>query len=219
MLKGTRGEDSLTGTDLAEIIYFEAWAKAVVKDAKPTPAWQCEVISEAAKQRAPCKISVVTPKGSGAQVTVAIEPRWFDSATDAVLRLAGLHCAACVWLLERLPKVVPGVSSARVDFGASLLHLRWDPAQVKLSKIAAFVDDLGDPPSLAAAHGEQESSRRDRPALWRIGVTGALAANAMLSSFALYAGADELVDRSFQHMFEWIGFLCALPCSRGSAFR
>jgi hypothetical protein len=76
------------GAVLAEIIYFEAWAKAFVKDAKPTPAWQCEVISEAVKQRAPCKISVVTPKGSGAQVTVAIEPRWFDSATDAVLRLA-----------------------------------------------------------------------------------------------------------------------------------
>lgn len=130
---------------------------------------------------------------------------------DAVLRLDGLHCAACVWLLERLPRAVPGVLAARVDFGAALLHVRWDPTQTKLSEIAAFVDGLGYPPSLASAQGEQAASRGDRAALWRIGVTGALAANAMLSSFALYAGADELVDRSFAHMFEWIGLACALP--------
>ena len=56
---------------LAEIIYFEAWAKGVVRGATPTPAWRCEVVSE-----------------SLAQVTVAIEPRWFDGAADAVLRFA-----------------------------------------------------------------------------------------------------------------------------------
>jgi hypothetical protein len=88
MFKKENGEAVKKGAVLAEVIYFEAWAKAQVKDAKPTPAWRCEVVSEAAKRRAPCKISVVTPKGAGAQVTVAIEPRWFDTATDAVLRLS-----------------------------------------------------------------------------------------------------------------------------------
>jgi hypothetical protein len=76
------------GAVLAEIIYFEAWARSVVKGATPTTAWRCEVQSAAAQQHAACKISVVAPRPGGAQVTVAIEPRWFDSATDAVLRLA-----------------------------------------------------------------------------------------------------------------------------------
>ncbi len=76
------------GAVLAEIIYFEAWAKGLVKGATPTTEWRCEVTSVSANEKADCKVSVVTPKGGGAQVTVAIEPRWFDGATDAVLRLA-----------------------------------------------------------------------------------------------------------------------------------
>jgi len=76
------------GAVLAEIIYFEAWAKGLVKGATPTTEWRCEVTSASANEKADCKVSVVTPKGGSAQVTVAIEPRWFDGATDAVLRLA-----------------------------------------------------------------------------------------------------------------------------------
>lgn len=88
VLKQPTGAAVQRGAVLAEIIYFEAWAKALVRGATPTTAWRCEVVSATAGQRAPCKISVVAPKGAGAQVTVAIEPRWFDSAADAVLRLS-----------------------------------------------------------------------------------------------------------------------------------
>jgi hypothetical protein len=88
MLSLESGATVRSGAVLAEIIYFEAWAKAVVRGAAPTPAWRCEVVSASLAQRADCKISVVTPRAGGAQVTVAIEPRWFDGAADAVLRLA-----------------------------------------------------------------------------------------------------------------------------------
>lgn len=75
------------GSVLADIIYFEAWAKAVVK-VTPTSAWKCEIASAAKGQSAPCHISVVTPKAGGAQLTVAVEPMWFDDAGDAVVRVA-----------------------------------------------------------------------------------------------------------------------------------
>ncbi|MDP1828997.1 MAG: hypothetical protein Q8L48_37390 [Archangium sp.] len=88
MLKQPTGAVVKRGAVLAEIIYFEAWAKAQVRGAVPTKAWRCEVISAAAQQQADCKVSVVTPKAGGALVMVAIEPRWFDGAGDAVLRLA-----------------------------------------------------------------------------------------------------------------------------------
>lgn len=88
MLKQPTGAVVKRGAVLAEIIYFEAWAKGLVRGAVPTTAWRCEVVSEAAQQKADCKVSVVTPKAGGALVMVAIEPRWFDGATDAVLRLA-----------------------------------------------------------------------------------------------------------------------------------
>ena len=88
VFKQPSGTSVKRGAVLADIIYFEAWARGVVKGATPTTSWKCQVASAAAQQTAECKISVVAPRGGGAQVTVAIEPRWFDTATDAVLRLA-----------------------------------------------------------------------------------------------------------------------------------
>ena len=88
MLKQPAGAKVKRGAVLAEIFYFEAWAKGTVKGAAPKMGWRCEVSSAALQQQGECKISVVTPKGTGAVVTVAIEPRWFDGATDAVLRFA-----------------------------------------------------------------------------------------------------------------------------------
>ncbi|MCB9639713.1 MAG: heavy metal translocating P-type ATPase metal-binding domain-containing protein, partial [Myxococcales bacterium] len=43
------------------------------------------------------------------------------------LYLEGVHCAACVWLLEKLPSLLEGVHESRVDFRRSALRLVWDP--------------------------------------------------------------------------------------------
>ena len=88
MIKQPAGTKVKRGAVVAEIIYFEAWARGVVKSAAPKMGWRCQVSSAALQQTAECKVSVVAPKGTGAVVTVAIEPRWFDGATDAVLKFA-----------------------------------------------------------------------------------------------------------------------------------
>ncbi len=88
MLKQPTGATVNRGAVLAEIIYFEAWAKGLARGKAPNTSWRCEISSASARTRADCKISVVTPKGGGWLVTVAVEPRWFDGATDAVLRVA-----------------------------------------------------------------------------------------------------------------------------------
>ena len=87
MLKQPSGSTVKRGEVLADIIYFEAWAKGLVK-ARPTTSWRCEIVSASANKKAECKISVITPKSGGSQLMVAVEPRWFDDATDTVLRVA-----------------------------------------------------------------------------------------------------------------------------------
>jgi len=56
--------------------------------------------------------------------------------------LEGVHCAACVWLVERLPRVVPGVVEARLDLRRSLVRIRWRDGQVTLARIARALDSL-----------------------------------------------------------------------------
>jgi len=105
------------------------------------------------------------------------------------LTIRGLHCAACVWLLERLPKIDPGVLEARVSLPRARVTLAWDPERTSLPAIARRIDALGYrvQPWFTGAGGAERSSTQKRY-LVRIGVAGAIAGNIMLAAVALYAG-------------------------------
>ncbi|MEI8195179.1 MAG: heavy metal translocating P-type ATPase metal-binding domain-containing protein, partial [Phycisphaerae bacterium] len=113
------------------------------------------------------------------------------SLCEVEFYLEGVHCAACVWLVERLGRVVPGVIETRLNLGKRLVTVRWDPAHVRLSRIAAALDSLGYPPHPARLADQRAlRQREDRGDLIRIGIAGACAGNAMLVAIALYAGGS-----------------------------
>jgi cation transport ATPase len=59
------------------------------------------------------------------------------------LQLQGIHCASCVWLIERLPLAIDGLASAELDMARGLVTLTWDDARVRLPAIARRLDRLG----------------------------------------------------------------------------
>lgn len=141
------------------------------------------------------------------------------------LALSGLHCAACVWLLERLPRVAPGVAQARVDFARSSLEVEWDPARTSLSAIARAVARLGYTPSPPRGRAGEQARRAElRGLLIRIGIAGAIAGNVMLMAFALYSGqwgsrVGGAMDAETRRFFEWGSLLASLPSlAAGSLF-
>lgn len=133
---------------------------------------------------------------------------WRDEAAgnhSIDLYAEGIHCAACVWLLEKLPFALDGVLECRVNYRRATLSLRWSSQRVALSRVARFVDSLGYPvhPVRGTKLGEIRA-REDRTQLVRIGVAGAMAGNVMLLSFALYAGMFSGIEARFEHLFRWI---------------
>src|SRR3970282_1809519 len=91
--------------------------------------------------------------------------------------LEGVHCAACVWLVERLPGLVPGVLEGRLDLPRSRALVRCARGPVPRSAAARQLDALG-----YRAHPgrglEARALRRqeDRRMLARIGLAGGGAA-------------------------------------------
>ena len=127
------------------------------------------------------------------------------------LYLEGVHCAACVWLVERTPQIVKGLGESRLDLGRSLVSLTWNPESVKLSEIAHTIDTLGyrvHPPSRSSQRAARRDS--DRRSLIRIGIAGALAGNAMLLAIALYAGMFEGMDAGTKLAFRLISAVIAV---------
>jgi Cu2+-exporting ATPase len=128
---------------------------------------------------------------------------------EAHLLVEGIHCAACVWLIEHRLNTLPGVLSARVNLSAKRLLLRWDNSQVKLSEIIARLGEIGysaTPFDPEAAEGVLKKQTRDL--LFRITFAGFTMMNLLWVSIALYSGADE---GSFRSLFHWVGFALATP--------
>ncbi|MBL8878960.1 MAG: heavy metal translocating P-type ATPase [Phycisphaerales bacterium] len=118
------------------------------------------------------------------------------------LFLEGVHCAACVWLVEKLPLIAPGVVSARLELRRSLLRLTWDPGGGALSTAARALDSLGYSPHPARDVAKRTIRRReDARLLVRIGVAGAIAGNVMLLGFALYSGMFAVMEPQYQALF------------------
>ncbi|MBV1862736.1 MAG: heavy metal translocating P-type ATPase metal-binding domain-containing protein, partial [Nannocystaceae bacterium] len=106
------------------------------------------------------------------------------------LGIDGMHCAACVWLLERLPQVVRGVTEARVNWRRATLTVHWTPGQAQLSSIADRVAKLGYRPfpliSETTARGSQAGARSR---MVQLALAFAAAGNNMLIATGLYLGA------------------------------
>lgn len=134
------------------------------------------------------------------------------------LYLERVHCAACLWLVEKLPRLLDGVRSARLDLERQVLDLVWEPASVGLPVIARKLDRLGYPPR-PYTNLKVRAARRDeqRRLLTRVGVAGAVAGNVMLIAFALYSGAFQGMAAEFRRTFEITSLLLSLPALTYSA--
>ncbi|BAO44586.1 heavy metal translocating P-type ATPase [Thiolapillus brandeum] len=131
------------------------------------------------------------------------------SKREIHLLVEGIHCAACVWLIEHTLNRLPGVISAQVNLSAKRLLLRWDNERIKLSEIIAALSRVGysaTPFDPEAAEGILKKQTRDL--LFRITFAGFTMMNLLWVSIALYSGADEGEYRS---LFHWVGFALATP--------
>jgi len=132
----------------------------------------------------------------------------------ADLYLEGVHCAACVWLVEKLPTLpdARGVVSARLDLTRQAVQITWDPTRTRLSRAAALLESLGYTPHPVRGGARERMRRReDRRFVTRLAVAGAAAGNVMLLAFALYSGLWSGMSAAHMALFSWASMAIALP--------
>lgn len=121
--------------------------------------------------------------------------------------LDGVHCAACVWLTEKVPDLVPDVRSVRLNLGSSIATVEITSSG-KFSEVARAFEEMGYR-SHPVHLGEQEAlqKRENRLFLIRIAVAAACAGNIMLLAVSLYGGVTgEMAER-----FKWLSLGLYLP--------
>ena len=128
---------------------------------------------------------------------------------DTHLLVEGIHCAACVWLIERGMMRIPGVSTANVNLAGKRLHLRWDNQRVKLSALIHRLSQIGYagvPYDPEIAEGSMKKA--NRAMLFRLFFAAFAMMNLNLIAIALYSGADR---GQFVNFFHWMACALATP--------
>jgi P-type Cu2+ transporter len=128
------------------------------------------------------------------------------------LLIEGLHCAACVWLVEAVLARTPGVVAARVNMTTRRLAVSWRADETDATTVAAAVGALGYrvvpfDPALADSAGRE----RERELLRAMAVAGFAAGNVMLLSVAIWAGHVEGMGPATRTLLHWVSALIALP--------
>ncbi|MGB0748065.1 MAG: heavy metal translocating P-type ATPase metal-binding domain-containing protein [Magnetospiraceae bacterium] len=137
-----------------------------------------------------------------------------DGATTSTLYLMveGLHCAACVWLIESVLAREPDVETARVNMTTRRLVLTWRGTADRANDLVGRVTALGyrlvpyDPALL------EQTGRDDEKQLLRaMAVAGFAAGNVMLFSVSIWAGYFQGMMASTRDLLHWASALVALP--------
>lgn len=121
------------------------------------------------------------------------------------LRISGVTCVGCVWLIERLFIAYPGAIRASVFPATAEAEFTWEKGSDAILKLANELPKYGyilEDPSQAG-----EARSESRKLIPKLGLCGAFAMNTMAFSLPRYLGMKD--DFLYAGIFDLIGLLSA----------
>ncbi len=101
------------------------------------------------------------------------------------LRISGMWCPACAWVIEEAVRKDPGVQEVFCHFSTDRFRCRYDPVTTSPKKIVSCIQDLG----YGVRFPDDSHHEKDHQAQWvKMIVSVFLTMNVMMFSFALYVG-------------------------------
>jgi len=133
-----------------------------------------------------------------------------EGATRRVtLFLPEIHCISCVWLLENLHLLNPGVISSEVNFVKKEAAITFNAEQISFQDLAGLLDKIGYPPRFEANKKETKNTVTKKFYL-QLGVAIFCFGNIMLFSFPEYTNIDDSY-LEFRSFFSYLIFIISLP--------
>ena len=131
--------------------------------------------------------------------------------TQTHLLINGIHCGACIWLIEKRLKQLPGYINSHINLSTREATIDYNPSDLLLSEIMSEVSDLGFHPSpWKLSKTEEQLKQENRKYLLYLAVSGIGAMQVMMYAVALYAGAisSEMND-SLQYLLRYVSAIIA----------
>jgi heavy metal translocating P-type ATPase len=146
----------------------------------------------------------------GVQDSLSSPSGTYDNLAEEMnLRIEGMWCPSCAWVIEALLGKMSGVLDARVFFLSDLATIRYLPHRTSTQKILSAISGLGY--HAATWEDRAEPSREKKRLFLRLGISSILTVNIMMISFALYAGFFQELGADAVRYFSYPLWILATP--------
>jgi Cu+-exporting ATPase len=135
-----------------------------------------------------------------------------DSTVVIHFFIPSIHCSSCLWLLEKLYTIEPGIIRSDVSFTKKEISITYNSSVVNLRRIVELMDSLGYAPHIQLNKTTQkETPETNRSVFYKLVVAGFCASNIMLMSFPEYLGLDRETEGMYAEVFGYISIALGLP--------
>ena len=138
----------------------------------------------------------------------------FQSAEqiNVIFSIPQMHCSSCIYLLENLHRIEPGVKQSQVNFQLKEVFIIFNPQETTLRKVVELLAFIGYEPYISL----KDSTIKKVPAfnrrqIYKIGVAGFCFSNIMMLSFPEYFSSGNIDEEILKQTFTWIIFALSLP--------
>lgn len=124
------------------------------------------------------------------------------------LHLPQIHCASCIYLLEHLHKIHPGIVQSTVHFTRREATISIRTEKLKLSELAVLLTKIGYRPNFERT--DQRKRGFNKRLLLQLGFAGFAFGSIMLWSFPEYLGLDKTY-LGFRNLSAYLSLAVSLP--------
>jgi P-type Cu+ transporter len=128
------------------------------------------------------------------------------------LIIEGIHCAACVWLNEKVLHDTKGIIEANINFTSNKAKIVWDEDKLKLSQIISKIRSIGyNAYAYDSSIADVQASKAKRDYFIRMMVAVIASMNIMMLSVAKYTGFFTGISEEVKNMIHIGEFLLSTP--------
>lgn len=128
------------------------------------------------------------------------------------LIIEGIHCAACVWLNEKVLYDTDGIISADINFTNNKAKIIWDEDKIKLSEIIIRIRSIGyNAYAYDASVADIQAAKSKRDYFIRMMVAVFASMNIMMLAVAKYTGFFTGIDETIKNYIHVGEFILATP--------
>jgi len=129
-----------------------------------------------------------------------------------VFYLPQIHCVSCVWLLENLHKINPGIIHSQTHFEKKEIKIVYNPSKISLKELVQLLAFVGYEPMIHLGGNDWLKKKKvNKKQLFKIGIAGFCFSNIMMLSFPEYLSTSVGDLGNLRHFFVYLNLLLSLP--------